>query len=225
MFKLSAYITTAYLSYTSLALAAGDNHGSPAAHVDAEGALIEGAMAAAESGVHAEAHAEKGGLPQFEPDWFASQIFWLIIAFAALYLIFAKKTLPEISSVIENRKDHIQSNLESAEKLTAEADTVHDEYVAGLQNSQAKAVEEIQKAESTMKEKSATAMENFRGRSESELQAAENRIMAAKDAAMGDMNAIATDAAHVAVKKIIGSSDASKVKAIVEGMNGKAKAA
>ncbi len=171
------------------------------------------------------AHAEIEGLPQLDFTTYTPQLFWMVLVFALLYIVFSKKTLPDISTVIENRKNHIESNLESAEKLTAEADTVHDKYMAGLQNSQAKASEEIQKAEAKIKEKAATAMEDFRQRSETELEAAETRIMAAKSAAMGDMNAIATDAANVAVEKIIGSSDATKVKAIVEGMNGKAKAA
>lgn len=171
------------------------------------------------------AHAEIEGLPQLDFTTYTPQLFWMVLVFALLYIVFAKKTLPDISTVIENRKNHIESNLESAEKLTAEADTVHDEYMAGLQTSQSKAAEEIQKAEAKMKDKAAKAMNDFRERSDSELQAAETRIIAAKSAAMGDMNAIATDAANVAVEKIIGSSDASKVKAIVEGMNGKAKAA
>lgn len=224
MLKLSALLITTYMSLSN-AVWAADAHGQGNEYPAIDAGEVGEALAITESALHAEAHTEKGGLPQFEPDWFASQVFWLIVAFALLYVIFAKKTLPEISGVIENRKNHIQSNLDSAEKLTAEADAVHDAYVANMDKSQAKAAEEIQKAESKMKDKAAKAMEDFRKRSETELDAAENRIMAAKNAAMDDMNAIATDAANVAVEKIIGSSDATKVKAIVEGMNGKAKAA
>ncbi len=221
MLKLSALLTTAYLSYASSAVAAEEIVVAPDGEIYTHGDTAY----AIKEGIYEVEHAGKGGLPQFDPEWFASQIFWLVIAFSLLYVIFAKKTLPEISGVIENRKNHIQSNLDSAEKLTTEADNVHDAYVAGLKNSQAKASEEIHKAEAVMKEKSAIALNDFRKRSETELEAAENRIIAAKNAAMGDMNAIATDAAHVAVEKIIGRSDASKVKAIVENMNGKAKAA
>lgn len=170
-------------------------------------------------------HAEIEGLPQLDFTTYTPQLFWMLLVFALLYIVFSKRTLPDISTVIENRKNHIESNLESAEKLTDEADTVHDQYMAGLQTSQSKAAEEIQKAEAKMKEKAAKALDNFRERSETELDAAETRIESAKSAAMGDMNAIATDAANVAVEKIIGSSDANKVKAIVEGMNRKAKAA
>lgn len=170
-------------------------------------------------------HADIEGLPQLDLTTYTPQIFWMVMIFALLYIVFAKKTLPDISTVIENRKNHIQSNLESAEKLTAEADSVHDSYVENINISQAKANEEIQKAESKMKEKAAKAISDFRERSDIELDAAEKRIESAKASAMNDMNVIATDAANVAVEKIIGASDAKKIKMIVENMNGKAKAA
>jgi len=70
----------------------------------------------------------KGGLPQFEPDTFASQLFWLAITFMVMFFVFSKFTLPSISSVIENRKNIIDSDLDMAEKLSAEADSVHDAY-------------------------------------------------------------------------------------------------
>ena len=141
---LSAFLTIAFLSTPSLALAAGDAHGA--------------------------AEASKGGLPQFDPTWFASQVFWLAVSFATLYFIFAKKTLPDISGVIENRKNHIQSDLETAEKLTAEADSVHDAYQQNLTKAQDDAAQAIHKMENDMKAKSAQAADDFRARSETELQ-------------------------------------------------------
>ena len=42
---------------------------------------------------HGAEHASSGGLPQFDPAWFPSQLFWLAVTFALLYVIFAKKTL------------------------------------------------------------------------------------------------------------------------------------
>lgn len=200
MCKLSAFIV-AYLSTVSFALAAEDV-------------------------AHGAEHASKGGLPQFDPTWFASQVFWLAVSFATLYFIFAKKTLPEISGVIENRKNHIQSDLETAEKLTAEADSVHDAYQEGLTKAQDKASQAVQDVENDIKNKSAEAFDEFRARSEKEIKAAEDRINASKIATMDEMNSIAADAAAQAVEKIIGTStDANQVKAIVESMSGKARAA
>lgn len=177
-------------------------------------------------GIHEAEHASSGGLPQFDPTWFASQVFWLAISFAVLYFIFANKTLPDISGVIENRKNHIRSDLETAEQLTAQADAVHDAYHEGLEKAQYEASKAVQDVENDMKTKSAKAFDKFRARSESEVKAAEDRIRASKIAAMDEMNSIAAEAASQAVEKIIGTNaDVNQVRAIVEDMSGKAKAA
>lgn len=177
-------------------------------------------------GIHEAEHASQGGLPQFEPTWFASQVFWLAVSFAVLYMIFSKKTLPEISGVIENRKNHIRSDLETAEQLTAQADAVNDAYHQGLEKAQYEASKAVQDVENDMKVKSAKAFDKFRSRSESEVKGAEDRIRASKIAAMDEMNSIAAEAASQAVEKIIGkNADVNQVRAIVEDMNGKAKAA
>jgi F-type H+-transporting ATPase subunit b len=223
MIKLSAFLMSTYFVATSSVSAEEAMHHNEVIHDLAEGAnTAEMAHAVANATDH---HASKGGLPQFDPEWFASQIFWIGVSFAVLYIIFAKKTLPTISAVIENRKNHIQSNLESAEKITAEADTVHDAYNEEFQQAQIKAGDAIQKAETEIKDKSAAALDDFRARSDKEVKAAEGRINNAKMMAMDDMNVIAAEAASVAVEKIIGKTNASKVKAIVEGINGKARAA
>ena len=174
----------------------------------------------------AHGEASKGGLPQFEPTWYASQIFWLAISFAVLYFIFAKKTLPSISSTIENRKNHIQSDLEMAEKLTKEADDVHDAYQQNLSSAQSDAADAVKKVESEAKQRAEEAMDAFRAKSDTALQEAEARIEASSITAMADMNDIAVQTAAKAVEKIIGvSPDTAKVEAVLKNMDGKAKAA
>lgn len=182
---------------------------------------------AQDAGAHGhEAAASSGGLPQFDPTWFPSQIFWLTAAFFVLYLFFSKKTLPEISSVIENRRNHIRSDLDMAEKLTADAEAVQTAYENGLQSARDQAHQAVIDVETSMKDRGATEYEAFRKRSESAIVAAEKRIDAAKAAAMDDMNTIAAEVAAEAVKKIIGTSmDVQKAKSIVESLTGKAKAA
>lgn len=201
MKRIAILSIASYVAMTSVVMAASDAHGEEA----------------------------KGGLPQFEPDWFASQIFWLAIAFAVLYIFFANKTLPDISAVIDNRKNHIQSDLETAEKLASEADQVQESYHVSLAKAQDKASSELKKVESDMNKAAEEAAEEYRSRSEKELKKAESKILKAQDAAMDDMNSIAAEAASAAVAKIIGGkADIKKAKAIVEGLNkttSKAKAA
>ena len=215
MNKLFALLVMTYFTVIPSAMAAED---TAAPHGEVMHELAEG--------IHDAEHASSGGLPQFDPTWFASQVFWLAISFAVLYFIFANKTLPDISGVIENRKNHIRSDLETAEQLTAQADAVHDAYHEGLEKAQYEASKAVQDVENDMKTKSAKAFDKFRARSESEVKAAEDRIRASKIAAMDEMNSIAAEAASQAVEKIIGTNaDVNQVRAIVEDMSGKAKAA
>ena len=60
--------------------------------------------------------AESGGMPQLNPEFWISQIFWLTLTFGILYIILSKLILPKISSNLELRKSQIQENIEAAEK-------------------------------------------------------------------------------------------------------------
>ncbi|CAG0909644.1 unnamed protein product, partial [Cyprideis torosa] len=153
-------------------------------------------------------------------------VFWLAISFGLLYLIFSKKTLPDISNVIENRKNHIESDLQTAEKITAEADNVQEAYQKNLDKAQSDAADAIKSVENKAKLKTEQAMNDFKHKSDIALKEAEKRIEDSTTTAMKDMNQIAVEAAAQAVEKIIGvPPENSKIQAIVEGMNGKAKAA
>lgn len=221
MNKLSAAsLSLSAFLYTHTVWAAS-GHETPAAeahHTGADGHHTDVAAHGAE-------HASSGGLPQFDPTWFASQVFWLGVSFAILYLFFSKKTLPDISSVIENRKNHIQADIETAEKLTAQADEVHEGYQADLEKAQAKAMKALYDSEAKMKEKAAKTFDEFRERSEKEMKDAEKRILNSKNAAMNDMNMIAAETASIAIEKIIGTqTDAGAVKALIENIDGKKSA-
>ena len=61
--------------------------------------------------------AESGGMPQLNPEFWISQIFWLTITFGVLYLILSKIVLPKISDNLETRKSQVLENLEIAELI------------------------------------------------------------------------------------------------------------
>ena len=51
--------------------------------------------------------AESGGMPQLNPEFWVSQIFWLLLTFGILYIVLSKFILPKISSNLEARKSQI----------------------------------------------------------------------------------------------------------------------
>ena len=66
--------------------------------------------------------AESGGMPQLDPEFWFSQIFWLVLTFGILYLVLSKLILPKISDNLETRKSQVLDNLELAEKQRNESE-------------------------------------------------------------------------------------------------------
>tara|TARA_B100001123_G_C15289784_1_gene1017042 strand:+ start:402 stop:896 length:495 start_codon:yes stop_codon:yes gene_type:complete len=65
-------------------------------------------------------------MPQLNPEFFVSQIFWLIITFSFLFVFLWKISLPRINSVLERRKNKIDDDIEAAKKLQTEAETIQN---------------------------------------------------------------------------------------------------
>lgn len=184
-------------------------------------------MAMAEPVAEAGHEAASGGLPQFDPTWFASQLFWLAIAFGVMYLVFSRRTLPDLSSIIENRKNHIQADLDQAEDLTSQAEGVQDAYESGLQGARDRATTMVNDVHASMQARKNEQTETFRVKSEQDVKATEARLAAATDKAMNDISDIVAEVAAQAVEKIIGvSTDAKQAKSVVNRLSDvKAKAA
>ena len=72
--------------------------------------------------------AESGGMPQLNPEFWISQIFWLTLTFGVLYVVLSKLILPKISSNLELRKSQIQENIEAAEKHRENGESKLREY-------------------------------------------------------------------------------------------------
>ena len=71
---------------------------------------------------------ESGGMPQLNPEFWFSQIFWLIIAFGLLFIVLSKLILPKISENLEERKSQILENIEAAEKQRETSENKIKEY-------------------------------------------------------------------------------------------------
>ena len=83
--------------------------------------------------------ASSGGLPQFDPSSFPSQIFWLAVTFGILYAFMANIILPKIGGVIEGRKDRIADDLDKAAEFKRQAEEAEAAYKQGLADARAKA--------------------------------------------------------------------------------------
>ncbi|MER3423592.1 MAG: ATP synthase F0 subunit B [Nitrospiraceae bacterium] len=71
-------------------------------------------------------------MPQFEPHFFSSLIFWEIVSFAILLWILYKYAFPPLLETLETREQKIRESLEQAERHRMEAERKMKEYEAKL---------------------------------------------------------------------------------------------
>ena len=72
--------------------------------------------------------AETGGMPQLNPEFWFSQIFWLTITFGILFIILSKFILPKIRNNLETRKSQIMENIEIADNQKTNSEKNLKEY-------------------------------------------------------------------------------------------------
>ena len=96
-------------------------------------------------------------MPQLNPEFFISQLFWLVVTFSFLLFFLWKISLPRISRVLEKRENKINNDIEIAKKLQAEAELIQNDIDRQLSNARDQASNIIK--ESTRNLKNNTAQE------------------------------------------------------------------
>lgn len=59
-------------------------------------------------------------MPQLELQYFATQIFWLAVVFASIYVFVSKYFIPRVSAIVVGRQNKIDENLTIAQGLIEE---------------------------------------------------------------------------------------------------------
>ncbi len=88
---------------------------------------------------HGAAEAAAPGMPQLDFSTFSNQIFWLVIAIVAIYLILSRVALPRIGAVLAERNGTITNDIAAAEDLKRQAAEAEDAYNKALADARAEA--------------------------------------------------------------------------------------
>lgn len=171
-----------------------------------------------------EVHHGGGGLPQFNPESWPSQIFWLTVFFVILYTVFSKSVLPEIGQTIESRKEFIQSEIKEAEFLSTEAQALKHAIESEMKNAGHIAHSLVHAVEAHNKKHMDDSLAAFRARFEEEMIQTETRIQTAQGAVLADMQSIAAELAAAAAQKIAGiPAESSGAESVVRNLSQKIK--
>ena len=164
--------------------------------------------------------AESGGMPQLNPEFWISQIFWLTLTFGILYVILSKLILPKISANLELRKSQIQENIEAAEKNRVSSEGKLQEYENIIQKSKLDG-KNIFKDERDRVLKDINAKKEILDKQiDDEIKKAEQEIETLKKSTPEKINKIAIETSSELVKKLIGAEvNNSSISAIVDDLS------
>ena len=164
--------------------------------------------------------AESGGMPQLNPEFWISQIFWLTLTFGILYIILSKVILPKISSNLELRKSQILENIEAAEKQRSDSDTKLKEYENIILKSKLEAKNIFKETREKILKDINTKRENLENEIDEEIKKAEQEINLLKKSAPEKINKIAIETSSEILKSLIGADvNSSSVSAIVNDLS------
>jgi|TARA_S200000501_G_scaffold284335_1_gene268600 F-type H+-transporting ATPase subunit b len=168
--------------------------------------------------------AESGGMPQLDPEFWISQIFWLTITFGILYLVLSKFILPKISSNLELRKSKIQENIEAAEKQRESSEIKLKEYDEIILKSKIEAKNIFKNAREKIIKDINSKKEILDKQIDDEINNAEKEIEALRKVAAEKINKIAIETSSDLLKKLIGTEiNNSSISAIVDDLSKKNK--
>lgn len=192
-----------------------------------EGAVAAGTEAAAhgtDAAGHAaetigscvDSHGSAIGMPQICVDWFPNQIFWLVVALVAIFLILSRIALPRIGAVLAERAGSISNDLAAAEEFRAKAAAAERAYDKALTDARAEANRIIAATKTEIQAELATEMQKAEAQIGAKAAESEKAIAEIRDQAVASVTAVARDTAREIVAAFGGTVEPEAIDAAVD---------
>ena len=168
--------------------------------------------------------AESGGMPQLNPEFWVSQVFWLILTFGFLFIILSKLILPKISNNIEDRKSKILENIDTAEKQRSDSENKIKEYEKIILDSKNHAKNYFNEARQKILKDIDSKREALEKEINNEIGDAEKEIVELNNTSVEKINKIAIETASDLVESFLETEvNKSNISAVVEDLYKKNK--
>ena len=172
-------------------------------------------------------YAAEAGMPQLDPEYWPSQVFWLIIIFLTIYILISKIFIPKIKGSIDMREDKIRKDLEEAKTFREQAELKLKEYNSLMETAKIDVKKIISKSRQKLNEDMRIKREDAQKKIDAEILNAETEIKKFKVDSFNKVNLISQDIVSNLIKDIFGedlnksSIEASVLQTIKEYEKGK----
>ncbi|WP_299025444.1 F0F1 ATP synthase subunit B' [uncultured Sulfitobacter sp.] len=155
------------------------------------------------------------GMPQLDFSTWGNQIFWLVLALIAIYLILSRVALPRIAAVLAERQGTISNDIAAAEDLKAKAVEAEAAYDKALVDARAEAQRIIAQAKADMQADLDKAIASADDQIAAKAAESEKAISEIRAGAVESVKAVAKDTAKEIVAAMGGKADAKTVTAAI----------
>ena len=141
-------------------------------------------------------------MPQLNPEFFVSQLFWLAVFFSFLLIFLWRVSLPRISLVLEKRQRKIDENLLSAKMLQEQAQEIESNINNKISKAKQDADEKIKKAISSLQSDVSTKLSTLDEELEIKISNSEKEILKSKESQMKNIDNEIANITKITVSKI-----------------------
>ena len=172
-------------------------------------------------------YSAEAGMPQLDPEYWLSQIFWLIIIFLTIYILISKIFIPKIKGSIDMREDKIRKDLEEAKTFKERAELKLKEYDNLMETAKLDVKKIASKSRLKLNEDMQLKKDEAQKKIDAEILIAESEIKKFKKDSFSKVSLISQDLVSNVVKDIFGedlnksSIEASVSQTIKEHQKGK----
>ena len=141
-------------------------------------------------------------MPQLNPEFFASQLFWLVITFVFLFIFLWRISLPRISSVQTKRENKIKEDIKKAKQLQAEAEDIQEQINKQLDQAKSDSAELIKSAFIKLQDESSKKLEELDKNLSTKIDATYETIEKNKSESMSQIYEQINDITKLMISKI-----------------------
>ena len=179
-------------------------------------------LAIAIGAINEDLFAAEAGMPQLDPKYWASQACWLILVFAALYILISNFYLPKIKSNLDNRENKIKEDLENANKFKKQSEVKLKEYEIILENAKKEVIKINNESKNILTKEIQSKKELMEKEIEKEILKAQKEISELKKNSISSIQDISKNIASNIIENISGDKlNESSIKATVEEVSKK----
>tara|TARA_B100001057_G_C22717167_1_gene898218 strand:+ start:116 stop:607 length:492 start_codon:yes stop_codon:yes gene_type:complete len=141
-------------------------------------------------------------MPQFNPEFFVSQLFWLFVFFIFLFVFLWRVSLPRIATVLEKRQNKIDENLSSAKELQEQAQQIEKNINNQISKAKLNTNDQIKKTISELQDNVSSQLLSLDKELEEKISASEKEIIKNRDIQIKSINSEIANITKLTVSKI-----------------------